>query len=334
VDGVTGAERGRAYPKRDSPPTLSHDSSSTIPRKLSGVTLDAVDAEWFRPLTDRVLLEVEVAGVTYQMGRYLCIDSVDVVRSGGIEKPLTLVDEMIIVDQPMETGFYAAGNPISVAAERLLADMRIAEPVFESGLYTSINSWSSGTSRASVWRDLATEGGYLPPWFDYLGRPRMIQAFDPATRIPDFDWDTNSVVVSNSVTRKSDLPDAPNRWVVVSNDTSSESNAKANPIVGRYDIPATAPHSIANRGFVVPMVVDMQVTNQVQADASARTLGVMASMTETITCDTRVDPRHGAYQVVKFLGELWFELSWSMSLDSVGMMGHTLTRAWPPLEDL
>jgi hypothetical protein len=337
-DGVTDAERSEMFPKRDSPPTLSCDMSATIHRKLSSVTLDPVDSVWFRPLVDRLRLEVTVNGVTFQMGRYLCIDDIEVIRSGGSDHKLTFVDEMFMVDQSMETGFYAGGLPVSEAAKKLLAGLPIKEPQFDYGPHTSINSWSAGTSRASVWRDLAVEGGYLPPWFDYSGTPRMIQTFDPATRTPDFDWDTNHVVVMNSITRKSDLPDAPNRWIVISNDTSTESDAHTSAVFGYYDIPASAPHSKENRGFIIQKVIDTQITTSAQATLAARTLGITSPITETVSCETIIDPRGGvyddAYHVIRFLGEQWLERYWSMPLDPTGTMGHTLTRAWPQMEDL
>ena len=333
VDGVTGAERGVAHPSPRSA-SLRHDSSATVSRTLSGITLDPTDAAWFRPLIDRGHLEALVDGRVFPLGRYVCVDDIEIVRSGGSDRPLTMVDETLIVDQAMETGFDAAGRTVQTAVAALLTDFTAVDPLIETSVHTSVSSWSAGTSRARVWCDLAVEGGYLKPWLDHDGTPRMIQACDPAPRMVAFALDAPPRAFADSITRESSLPDAPNRWIVVSNDVGADSDAAAGPVVGVWDVPGSAPHSIANRGFVIPEVVDRQVSTVVQATAMARSLGLAATVTETLEFDTPPDPRHDAYQVIRFLDELWWETGWTMPLSATGRMTHTATRAWPPMEDL
>ena len=119
-----------------------------------------------------------------------------------------------------------------------------------------------------------------------------------------------------------------NRFVVVSNDPGSD----AEPVVGVYDVPASAPHSIAQRGFVLPKTVDVQVRSQAQATVYARTLGLQQTVYEVVELSTPVDPRHDAYEVVRWDGVRWLEVSWTMPLVPGGEMRHTLRRAYPETE--
>ncbi|ROT27205.1 hypothetical protein [Micromonospora sp. HM5-17] len=328
IDGRTGVRRGPLTPLRGTTPSLSHDVTATIVRRVSGLTLGAVDAERVNPLTDRVAISMVVGDrppSVYPLGRYMIADSVEVVRSGGSTAPLTLFDEMFIVDQELESGFDAGGQLVDQAVARLLDGLPIGEVAMDSTEQRSVSSWSPGTSRASALRDLATMGGYFKPWFDHQGRLRLRRAFEPAGQAPTIDLDASRRVVRNSISRVSDLLTAPNRFVVVSNDPGSD----AAPLVGTYDVPASAPHSIARRGFVLPRVVEAQLPSQALVTVYARTLGIQQTIYESVELSTPPDPRHDGYDVVRWDGQLWLETGWTMALAPGGEMRHTLRRAYP-----
>jgi hypothetical protein len=124
-----------------------------------------------------------------------------------------------------------------------------------------------------------------------------------------------------------DLLDAPNRFIVISNGAVSAS-AAAIPIVGRYDIPSSAPHSIANRGFVIPSVEERQLDTQAQADAAARNLGQRQTIFERTTLSTAPDPRHDGYDVIRWQGENWLELGWSLPMAEGAAMTHTMRKSY------
>lgn len=328
IDGQTGENLGRIHPIRSSPPTLSHDSTSTISRRVQGIQLEPNDVALFRPLMDRVQIDMVVDGVgTYPLGRYLAADDIQTVSSGGNQRPLTLYDEMFIVDQPLEAGYDAQGKPVDVVILELLDGLNMREPRIESTHEVSTNSWGSGASRGSALNDLANLGGYFKPWFDHTNRLTFRAIVDPAKSVVDIDWDVKPRVIQDSITRKSEALDSPNRFIVVSNANSSTTSTA--PMVGVYDVPATAPHSITARGFVVPKIVDVQVASASQAATYARTLGIQSTIAEVVECSTPVDPRHDSYQIVKFLGVHWLETAWSMTLVGNGEMTHTLRRAYP-----
>lgn len=333
VDGVTGEQRGEIHPSRGSSPSLSHDSSSTISRRVQGLTLLPEEIGLFRPLIDRIVITMVVdGGAEYPLGRYVAADDVRSVQSDGVSgelvsavRPLSLYDEMFIVDQKLPDAFSAGGLLISEVIKTLLAGLPIREPLIGASSMTSSSGWSAGTSRASALRDLCTAGGYFNPWFDHSGTLRCVPAVDPSESIPTIDFDTVPRVFRNSISLTDESVSAPNRFVVVSNDTGTSDQ----PIVGVYDVPSTAPHSILNRGFVVPDVRDVQVYSVDQAQVYARTIGVQETIGQKLECDTPPDPRHDGYDIIRFLGENWVEIGWSLTLTGSGTMRHTLNRIYP-----
>lgn len=332
VDGVTGEIRGEIHPSRGSSPTLSHDTSSTISRRIQGMTLMPDEFDLFRPLIDRVELSMIISGIgEYSLGRYVASDNVRTVQTDGVSgmeaslRPLSLYDEMYIVDQKMGDSFSANGLLISEVIGLLLQGLPISEPLIGSCSMTSNAGWAAGTSRASALKDLCTSGGYFSPWFDNHGTLRCEPVFDPAKAIPDIDFDTTPRVMRDSITITDESVSAPNRFVAISNDTGISSA----PIVGTYDVPATAPHSVLNRGFVIPDIRDVQVYSLNQAQVYARTIGIQETIVEKMECETPPDPRHDAYNVIRFLGYNWLEIGWSLTLTGGGTMQHTMSRAYP-----
>ncbi|PZF92101.1 hypothetical protein [Micromonospora endophytica] len=325
VDGRTGVRRGPVTPLRDTTPSLVHDVTGIIVRRVESLTLDVADARRLRPLTDRVAISMVVGGREYPLGRYMIGDAIQLQTSTGSTAPLVLFDEMFVVDQELETGFEGSGQRVDRAVLRLLAGLPIGEVQVDWTDRTSVSSWSPGNTRGMALRDLARQGGFFLPWFNHGGRLRLMGAFEPATRRPTIDLDASQRVFRGSVARGSELLTAPNRFVVVSNDPGTD----VAPIVGVYDVPSSAPHSIAQRGFVLPKVVEAQLPSQVAVDVYARTLGIQQTAYETVELSTPPDPRHDGYDVVRWDGLLWLETGWTMQLAAGGEMRHTLRRAYP-----
>lgn len=325
VDGASGVRKGQLTPIRGTP-QLSHDSTSTISRRLSSLLLGQDDAARFDPLTDRIEVWMELGDrdrTRFPLGRYMSADAITGVYSSGNMKPLTLFDEMFIVDQQMRTAFDAGGQLVDQAARRLLAGLPINDLEVDFTPFTATNGWAAGTSRAKALADLATLGGYFKPWFDHTATPRMIAAFEPGNRPPDIDFDTPARVFRDSISRSDDLLDAPNVFVRISNDDTPA------PAVGVYEVPSSAPHSIARRGFELPDVDEVQVSSQAQAAAYARAVGIQQTIYERVELSTPPDPRHDAYQVIKWDNQLWLEIAWALTLTPDGPMRHTLRRAYP-----
>lgn len=329
LDGVTGENLGEIHPLRDSPPTLTHDTNRTVKRTLSPVNLGVDDSALIDPIRQRVDVAMLIKGVEYPLGRYMFSDVTRIQWTSGELASCSLVDEMFIIDQEMTDGFAAdtAGSEtVEEAIRRLLADFTGVTIHLEPSNLEAAGSWTAGTSRAKVLGDLATQGGYFQPWFDNNGVLRIVRSFDPADAIPTLDFDAGNQVVRGSIANTDDLLSAPNRFVVISNATRS--SAANLPAVGVYDVPSSAPHSIANRGFVVPDVRDMQLRDSLQAQAVAEAIGIAQTIFERVELSTPPDPRHDSYDVIRWQGEQWLELSWSMTLTEGGDMHHVLRKAY------
>lgn len=329
TNGVTGEVLDDLHPIADPPAVVSHDTSRTIKRQLT-LTLGVEDAARIDTITARVTPYMIVGGVEYPLGVFLFANSMSVEYLQGNLMPATLLDTMFIVDQQIETAvapFNAGGSTqIVTLIQSILNPLKVKYQV-ESSNYTTNGTWPIGTNRGSVLEDLALQGGYFSPWFDDQNIMRFELAFDPANALVDFDWDANQVAIRGTMTRSNDMLTAPNRFIVVSNSTSDSSMA-AVPIVGRYDVPDSAPWSIASRGFVVPSVITLGTDTTDQAQTIATTIGQRQMIVETYEVDTPPDPRHDSYDVIEWRDDKWLELAWSLTCKEGEPMHHVLRRAF------
>lgn len=328
-DGVTGENLGTINPLRDSPPTLTHDTSRTIKRQLSPLNLGVIDSARINPLRQRVTVSMVIKNVEYPLGRYMFTDSTRSQWTSGNLASCNLVDEMFIIDQEMEESFSVniAGNEsVEAAIRRLLVSYTTIDIAIEPSNSEATGSWPAGTSRAKVLGDLCTQGGYFQPWFDNLNVLRIIQSFEPASKIPNIDFDLGKQVMRGTIANTDDLLSAPNRFIVIGNSTNATSSNL--PAVGIYNVPNSAPHSAVNRGFVIPDVRDIQVKNSFGAQAVANTIGISETVFERVELDTAIDPRHNSYDVIRWQEEQWLELSWSMQLEAGASMRHLLRKAY------
>jgi hypothetical protein len=340
ISADTGQVLGQLTPIANSTPSLSHDTSSTIKRQLS-LDLGVVDTAAIDTIHDRVRVSMILAnGSTYPLGRYMFTDNTRVRYTSGLLSSTSLCDEAFILDQPNQAAFpNATLSPIDPSGtttivnygvttliEQLLATYPMFHISVDPSSFFTTNTWAFGTTNAQILEDLAALGDYFPPWFGNDEAFHMIRSFDPADVVPDFDWDTYSHVIADSITESDDLLLAPNRIIVVSN--SVNTITATTPIIGVYDIPISAPHSIKNRGFVVPEILQIQMDTQAQATAIARNIGIQSTVYQRTSLATIPDPRHDSYNVIRWLGVNWLELAWSMELIEGGSMSHTLRKTY------
>jgi len=329
-NGVTGENLGDITPYISNP-QLSHDTSRTVKRTLS-LDLGVEDSSAINPITDRIDVSMIVEGLDeFPLGRYMFTDSLQQVSTGGNRASVQLVDEMFIINQPMDTPYStfrtnvpddSSGlTPGDEAILDLLAGYDFKVRLEGVQAFASAQA-AIGADRSQVINSIAQQCGYFSPWMDNENFFHVIRTFDPETVVPQFDYDTRHAVYVDSISTSTDIITAPNRFIVLDNGSSSGTL----PIVGTYDVPPSAPYSIAQRGFVIPKIVTMQVPTEVQATAVATALGVQNSVTEQIQFSTPPDPRHDSYDVCLLQGQLWLERSWSMTLVEGASMQHTCTR--------
>jgi hypothetical protein len=331
VNRVSGIRLGEIHPIRSA--SLSHDTGRSTKRQLN-LTLGTSESASINPITDMVnVFMVFPGGQEWPLGQYVFTDASYQIFTAGQLANMILNDLMYIVDQPIEKGFtarnavsesfFASGSSIPVCITNLLTDLPIKFDI-ESSPYASVDSWSAGATRGSIIETLSLTGNYFSPWFGNDGVMHFIQAFNPANRIPDFDWDRGNQVMRSSILQSSNILNAPNRFIVISNAPANRNE----PTFGVADVPVNAPHSIENRGFVIPVVQDLQALSKEQCAAIASNLVQRQTVFETSTVTTAPDPRHDSYNVIKWQDELWLELAWTLPLTEGSQMTHTLRKAY------
>lgn len=321
ADGVTGEHLGQIHPIR-SGATITHDTSRTIKRELR-LSLGVTDTAAINPLTDRVVPSMLLAGQQYPLGRFQFTDETDAVSTGGNRGTVVLMDEMFLVDQQISSGFGPT-TAVQDAILELVSGLPLPAVIVEASPFSALGGWAPGSGRGQILSAYATQGDYMTPWLDNNGAFRMIRTVDPDTAVLTIDFDRGARVIADSISETSDLLTAPNRFIV----TSTAGDAFDAPILGTYDVPPSAPYSIAQRGFVIPQTGNLQLANTTQANAAARNLGIRQSVFRRTQLSTAPDPRHDSYDVVRWQGVNWLELGWSLTLQPGAPMTHVLRRSF------
>jgi hypothetical protein len=318
---VTGQRLGELTPIRNA--TLSHDVNRTMKRQLS-IDLGVVDTAAINPVTDLVSVFMTFpSGAEYPLGRYMFTDASTLVSTGGRLSNIVLNDEMFLIDQQITTPISEPGISADALLQQVLDGLPVTASI-EVSPFQIAGSWGVGSNRGQVLEAIAVQGDYFSPWFDNYGVMRFIRTFDPATRMPDLDWDAHLNVIRANIIETNDLLVAPNRFVVISNDPA-DPNVE---VTATADIPATSPHSIANRGFVIAHVEDLQLSDTTQATAVVNGLVQRMTVFERVGISTAPDPRHDSYNVIRWDGANWLELAWSMPLMEGRPMSHLLRKAY------
>lgn len=326
VDNVTGYRRV-VNPIRNTVPTLTHDTDRVIKRQIMGLYLGVDDTAAFNTITSRLHVQMLLDDILYPLGRYVPNAHIVFNSTGGDQSSTTFYDEGFIVDQELPTGFgsQTAGEPLQSTLTRCLEPLPI-EFTIEPSPFGATVSWGSGTRRGFIIDQMAIDGDWFSPWFDNSSVMRFIRAFNPATAIPTFDLDNGNSVIRDKITTSTDLITAPNQFVVISNGASSLSGG--GPVFGVYDVPDSAPHSALNRGFLVTKTENRQLAYSTQAQAVAESLGQRQIIYESVELYTAPDPRHDGYDVLRWRGENWLEVAWSLPLIEGSQMQHVARKAY------
>lgn len=323
------------HPLQDATPTLSHDVGRTVTRRLDNLVFSIEESDLVDVITTRIEPFMVLDGVSYPLGRYMYNNETLAQFTSGDISSGSLYDESFIVDQRITESFsqrssVSAGSASAVSPRiqlvilALLQDLPITVDIEPTPFYTD-GGWPAGTSRGFIVEQLAIDGDYFSPWFGNDTKMHFIRSFDPATAVATFDLDEGNRVFLDRVYKTNDLIDAPNAFIVISNGPEAQSRE----ITGRYDAPSSAPHSILNRGFTIPFVENRQVNTPEQAKAIATNIGQRTTIFERVEFYTAPDPRHDSYDVLRWRGDNWLELGWSLPLVEGAAMQHVARKAYP-----
>ena len=313
-----------------STPSIDNDTSNNTSRRLRGLKLLPDEAVDVNVIKDRLRVYMRLQnGVEYRLGSFLWADSNEPVRSWGNEQHSDLVDQTFILDQKTTRAYgWNRGGVIALImffiifrAGFELADVAVLGEEASRAL-AEPKSWEPGATWLQMLNDLGKLVGFAPPWFDRDGKLHFDNAPDPAIARPKIPaYGPGTRVIADSIISSNDLLSAPNQFAVFSSGTSRL-------LVGRHDIPASAPHSFANRGFRMALTESVQgLESQAQANKATRDLARSKSLAyEWLAFTSTADPRHDTYEVIDAYDKRWLETSWSLELRPGGPMKHTLRR--------
>lgn len=321
---------GDLHPDRlDSSPSIQVDTSNAVTRRLTGMKLIPSEADDVNMLRDRLRVYMTLQnGVEYRLGTFLWADGNRPTRSWGDEQHAELVDFGYILNQPL-AGCYGWGQGATITliifflmfrAGFALSNIKTIGAEAQRGLADKL-SWQPGVTWMQMLTDLGNMVGFAPPWFTRDGQLIFDQAPDPAFDQPSVpEYESGTRIIADSILHSDNFLSAPNDIGVFDSGTGRLT-------VGRYELPAAAPHSFAERGFRIGVAQSTQgLESQEQADLAARNLARTSDVFEILTFASTADPRHEVYDIVDALGERWLETAWSLDLRSGGLMQHTMKR--------
>lgn len=321
----------------DQAPHITNDVNRPIRRTLDGLVVpprslhERDSALYFAEDVDAILHRVRPMhllpdGTANPLGIFLWANKTKRVRTFGEALRGNLVDQCLVLEQRLiyGVGYQSTNITTALTAEAAAAGFtgtRVAIDVTTVAA-AGANVWAAGRdTRLKVMEDLCLMAGFLVPYFDNDGILVCRSAPNLATATATVTYGPGSRVVDDTIDESDDLLDAPNIYVAI--DTAGQNGE----VVGTFSVPASAPHSYANRGFYVPQFVDQQGLADVTA-ANAAAAAAYAQDSSTFkwrSFASPIDSRHDTFDIVEDEnGDLWREQSWSMDLRAGGLMEHQL----------
>jgi hypothetical protein len=313
---------GEVHPDMNRAPTINNDSSAAVPRVLSSFYLTAAEGTDVDTFSDRVRpVGILQNGAEFSLGVFLWATDSEPVRPWGSERASTLSDKMVALNQgTAQTIGFGKGADIGLAALGLALDVFTEDEVNIDAIDADLGvgvTHPIGTSRRQILAELMKLVGFLPPWINRDGVLQLVATPNMDTVDPALVYEAGGRVIDGSIARSNDQLDAPNVFRVY--EQSGQTS-----LIGEYRIPASAPHSVENRGYEVCDPQPMSgLKTQARADAAAKALAVTMNTTyRWWSFDSPFDPRHDTWDPVVVFGETGMETKSSMVLRSGGRHNH------------
>jgi len=306
------------------------DARARIKRVARGVRFDAKGwedvnpfADWLRPVI------TGNDGVARPMGWFTATEVPLLWRNTNMTEPVQpyLMDAgwFLYQDSPEPLTAFA-GDRLSRVLERAARQAGVTRLANQAcgercGQAMAV---PPGFSPGEFMEGVAVLAGFASPWFDRTGVLRL----GPA---PDLDGAPDAVYALTDVVRFSretnqNLLEAPNVFVVRGSDANFDA------VTATAEVPASAPHSVANRGGrpVVRVVQEQGLLSSAQAERVAKQLAQQSAESyETVRFTTLVNTVHDGFAVVELDGVAYRERAWELSLEDPtrGLMVHEVQRS-------
>ena len=308
---------------------IENDTSSAIMRRLQiKITPDEYDD--VNPLEHRVMPRMVLEnGSEYPLGVFLWADASSPMWSFGSMRESTLMDQGLILGQQLRRPIgFDVGDRVTDCLRRVAEIGGITTAFIDQSpaVLGSPLSWLAGGNDTymTILVQLSRLAGFYAPYFDNEGFLRCRVAVDPSSTTPALRYAAGGRIIAGTIIASNNLLSAPNVYVVYDN------SATGAPILAEYQIPDTAPHSIARRGFAIPKVTEAPgIGSNEQALALAKQLAqTEPAAYETINFQGSTDPRHDTFDVLEFLGEQYIETKWAITCQAGGPHEHEINRVY------
>lgn len=314
--------------------SISNQTGQGIKRALSGVVIAPDEFDLIDVIAHRIrpswILE---NGNALPLGIFLFADDRARRYSFGSIRDASLVDQGLILDQPPATslgwaqGFSTRDAMIETAEAAGITDYEFDYTAHTLGTALTFPATQQNTY-AKILDNLCGLAGFHPAYFDNSGRLRGRVVPDISVAVPTLVYGATTAsgarVLSGSMVETSDLLTAPNQIRVV-DPTVTEGG-----VVATYNIPDSAPHSIAKRGFAVPRILEAPGVGN--ADAALDFARAWDASTPksyaTVEFASPADPRHDTFDLITYRGETYVELGWTLALAAGGPMTHKAQRVY------
>lgn len=326
-----GAQFSELQYAPDEAPRIICRDDADIKMSMSGTFRpnDAVD--W---LTDELQAVLVIDGVEHPVGIFLPADVTEQENEGIRSLRVEAYDRCwrVQTENAGSMKEITSGGTYLGAVESILAQAGIAlvSKTPNSSTMVTGRVWSGNETPLQIANDLLAEINYKSLWFSAEG-VAMLEAYAEPTVDNirhTLDGDNVKSLLLPSITRKTDIYNAPNVFVCVC------ASPNKSTVISRTSINNSpkSPISVIRRGRQITKTV--QVKNIVDGTAlqayADRLRNESMLRGETIEVETALLPGFGVADVVALhygdLSALCLDRSWSMDFQPGGTMKHTLER--------
>lgn len=317
-----------------SPGTVDWNSDNKISRFWQSVLFAPAEAAELQPNVNRLRPYWTLPGYNAQwpLGTFIYMGGKEVEQDGGTWmkcKPMPdrshQMDQKLLEPLSIPVGGSLVDALTTLATLQGINDVDIATSGAVNG--AAPLAFAAGDKTGlQIAEKITNLLGFLPVYFDALGTMRSRPVPNPADEAEQRSYwpGQNSTVLINTVTTDASVTDRPN--VFIARNTAPGGSGL---ISGTYFTPSSDPNSIGNIGYPIPQFVNLDgLADNDQAAVAAAALAqraVAAQQVQSVTFDSKPDPRHDAYTIVNWRGTNMLEKAWSLQLRAGAAHRHTLT---------
>lgn len=343
-----GIEYGELY-AGDSDPMLRCDSNGELKMSLQGNFLQIVrnrdgkevEADW---LNDEIMPVLVTDGTESPLGVMMPVKVTPRKQKNVETLDIQAYDRCWrLRDTKVEGSLYlTAGTAYLQAVEEMLSASGIANVLItpsNATLTEDRQDWETGTSYLQVINQLLGEINYKPLWFNESGFAIVEPISTPTaqniqhifTNQERDQWnpkEAEAISVIPTITRETDLYEAPNVFICVCSNADKEGGMVATA----ENTNPQSPLSIMRRGRRIATVVRVDnIASQEELEAYATKLRNDSMLSgETIRVETLLLPGFGVADVTALRYDdtmgICIEKAWDMQLGIGGRMTHTLEK--------